>query len=73
MVASESEEEGIYPFRRNRNCDYYKVRNSILRVSLGHILITTKKYSSRMLKVSVIGPGNLLKTTGLVILNTDII
>lgn len=25
MVASESEEEGIYPFRRNRNCDYYKV------------------------------------------------
>jgi hypothetical protein len=25
MVASESEDEGIYPFRRNRNCDYYKV------------------------------------------------
>lgn len=25
LVASESEEEGIYPFRRNRNCDYYKV------------------------------------------------
>lgn len=68
MVASESEEEGIYPFRRNRNCDYYKVRNSILRVFLGYILITTKKYSSHMLKVSVIGRGNLL-----VILNTDTI
>lgn len=25
MVVSESEEEGIYPFRRNRNCDYFKV------------------------------------------------
>lgn len=25
MVASESEDEGIYPFRRNRNCDYFKV------------------------------------------------
>lgn len=29
MVASESEEEGIYPFRRNRNCDYYKVSYSM--------------------------------------------
>jgi hypothetical protein len=25
MAASESEDEGIYPFRRNKNCDYYKV------------------------------------------------
>jgi hypothetical protein len=25
IIASESEEEGIYPFRRNRNCDYFKV------------------------------------------------
>lgn len=25
MVVSESEDEGIYPFRRNRNCDYFKV------------------------------------------------
>lgn len=25
LVASESEDEGVYPFRRNRNCDYYKV------------------------------------------------
>ncbi|CRL00007.1 CLUMA_CG013297, isoform A [Clunio marinus] len=24
IIASESEEEGIYPFRRNKNCDYYK-------------------------------------------------
>lgn len=33
MVASESEDEGIYPFRRNRNCDYYKVSFSIVQVS----------------------------------------
>lgn len=25
LAASESEDEGIYPFRRNKNCDYYKV------------------------------------------------
>lgn len=25
LGASESEDEGIYPFRRNRNCNYYKV------------------------------------------------
>lgn len=28
MMASESEDEGIYPFRRNRNCDYFKVSHS---------------------------------------------
>jgi hypothetical protein len=25
LGASESEDEGIYPFRRNRNCNYYQV------------------------------------------------
>lgn len=25
LGASESEDEGIYPFRRNRNCNYFKV------------------------------------------------
>lgn len=30
LGASESEDEGIYPFRRNRNCNYYKVRSIII-------------------------------------------
>lgn len=36
MIASESEDEGIYPFRRNRNCDYFKV-------SLGLIICNARK------------------------------
>lgn len=28
LLISESEDEGIYPFRRNKNCDYYKVSES---------------------------------------------
>lgn len=40
LAASESEDEGIYPFRRNKNCDYYKVCSEI--VSIGLIVVTNK-------------------------------
>lgn len=41
LVASESEDEGIYPFRRNRNCDYYKVSLSCVAMCFvtDHILL----------------------------------
>lgn len=50
MVASESEDEGIYPFRRNRNCDYYKVscnhsilrRDELLNYSLSTVILATR-------------------------------
>lgn len=31
LGASESEDEGIYPFRRNRNCNYYQVSINLLQ------------------------------------------
>lgn len=45
LLISESEDEGIYPFRRNKNCDYYKVSDS-KRSSLLFIINTwTFNYS----------------------------
>jgi hypothetical protein len=61
MVASESEDEGIYPFRRNRNCDYYKV--SIL-FQFGCQIHNFCFNSSPILKASAIGHGKLLKKMG---------
>lgn len=41
LAASESEDEGIYPFRRNKNCDYYKVCHEIVKMEA--IVVTNKR------------------------------
>lgn len=70
MVASESEDEGIYPFRRNRNCDYYKVSSFRVHYPLHCKQLLTIFYFSLILKALVIGPGSLLEKMELRILNT---
>ena len=37
LGASESEDEGIYPFRRNRNCNYYQVSINLLVIKVFRI------------------------------------
>lgn len=71
MMASESEDEGIYPFRRNRNCDYFKVSHSEFLSSENRNVDQCN--FSHMLKVSAIGHGNHLEKMELRIRNIDII
>lgn len=60
LGASESEDEGIYPFRRNRNCNYFKVM-IFLRTQSSEINVKNL-YFSLMLMTLEIGHGNLNKT-----------
>lgn len=40
LGASESEDEGIYPFRRNRNCNYYQVSIKVFAIRIANIIIS---------------------------------
>lgn len=56
QLASESEDEGIYPFRRNRNCNYFKV---ILTLFYGCKKVNFISIFSPTLQILEIGHGNL--------------
>jgi hypothetical protein len=74
MVASESEDDGsAYPFRRNKNCDYYKVcLLPLSQIAIVFIYVWNKirfiNFSRKPI-VLVIGHGNLVRKMELPIRN----